>query len=106
MIACDTGVCPTAERLTLAEAEADRTAKTIPLSWLETRSVKRRSNVSTGSAARFPFVTGNVTAVGAEDDSRIAAGALNNPIIYSRVATGVSINQMLLDFGPHLQADR
>jgi outer membrane protein len=37
--------------------------------------------------------------VAAPEETRIAAGGLNNPIILSRFATGVSVNQLLLDFG-------
>src|SRR4029077_13777783 len=33
-----------------------------------------------------PNLTGNITGVGADSGSRIAAGALNNPAVYSRVA--------------------
>lgn len=50
-------------------------------------------------AAYFPTLQGNVTAVGADSASRLAAGALNNPIVYSRVGTGVSASQLLTDFG-------
>ena len=35
----------------------------------------------------------------AENDSRIAAGALNNPIIYDRFADGVTVEQLVTDFG-------
>jgi outer membrane protein len=50
-------------------------------------------------AARYPVVAGNFTGAGAPENSRVAAGALNNPVIYSRVATGVSVSQLLYDFG-------
>jgi outer membrane protein len=51
------------------------------------------------SAAFKPTVTGNATGVGADGGSRIAAGALNNPTVYSRVAAGLTLNQMVTDFG-------
>ena len=35
----------------------------------------------------------------AENDSRITAGALNNPIIYDRFADGVTVEQLVTDFG-------
>ena len=35
----------------------------------------------------------------AENDSRITAGALNNPIIYDRFADGVTVGQLVTDFG-------
>jgi outer membrane protein len=46
-----------------------------------------------------PNLTGNVTGVGADSGSRIAAGALNNPAVYSRVASGLVVSQLLTDFG-------
>jgi outer membrane protein len=46
-----------------------------------------------------PNLTGNITGVGADSGSRIAAGALNNPAVYSRVASGLVVSQMLTDFG-------
>jgi len=46
-----------------------------------------------------PTVTGNLTGVGADSGSRLAAGALNNPVVYGRLASGVTVSQMLTDFG-------
>jgi outer membrane protein len=46
-----------------------------------------------------PNLSGNITGVGADSGSRIAAGALNNPAVYSRVASGLTVSQMLTDFG-------
>ena len=40
-----------------------------------------------------------MTGVGASDGSRIAAGALNNPIIYDRFASGIGVSQLVTDFG-------
>jgi len=39
-------------------------------------------------SAYFPTVYGNVTGAAAQDNSRITAGGLNNPIILDRVAAG------------------
>jgi outer membrane protein len=48
----------------------------------------------------FPTVTADATAVGAAgDNTRIAAGGLNNPLIYNRQADGVTIKQLITDFG-------
>jgi outer membrane protein len=48
----------------------------------------------------YPQVFGSVTGVVAEDnDTRILAGALNNPIIYNRLGMGVTVSQMITDFG-------
>ena len=50
-------------------------------------------------AAYQPTVFGSLTGVGADNGSRLAAGGLNNPIVYSRIGTGLSIGQMITDFG-------
>jgi outer membrane protein len=50
-------------------------------------------------SAALPTVTGSVTGAGAVDGSRIAAGGLNNPIIYDRLAAGVTVSQLITDFG-------
>jgi outer membrane protein len=47
----------------------------------------------------YPTVYGSLTGAGAETDSRIAAGGLNNPIIYNRYANGVTLSQLVTDFG-------
>jgi outer membrane protein len=50
-------------------------------------------------SAFFPAVYGNVTGADAKDGSRITAGGLNNPIILDRVAAGLSVSQLVTDFG-------
>ena len=50
-------------------------------------------------AAELPTITGNLTAVDPHAGSRITAGALNNPIVYERVAGGVTVSQLITDFG-------
>ncbi len=47
----------------------------------------------------WPTATGNLTGVDSQDNSRITAGALNNPIIYQRAAAGLMVNQLITDFG-------
>jgi outer membrane protein len=48
----------------------------------------------------FPSIYANATAVGVDSsDTRIAAGALNNPAIFAREADGLTISQMITDFG-------
>ena len=50
-------------------------------------------------AAYEPTVSGTFTGVGADNGSRLAAGGLNNPIVYNRIGSGLSIGQMITDFG-------
>jgi outer membrane protein len=47
----------------------------------------------------YPVAYGSLTGVEAEHRSRIAAGALNNPIIYDRYANGFTVSQLVTDFG-------
>jgi len=47
----------------------------------------------------WPTATVNLTAVDANPGTRIAAGALNNPIIYQRAAAGAIVSQLITDFG-------
>jgi outer membrane protein len=47
----------------------------------------------------WPTATANLTAVDADPGSRITAGGLNNPIVYQRAAAGVTVNQLITDFG-------
>ncbi len=50
-------------------------------------------------AAELPNLSGSITGVGADNGSRLAAGALNNPAVYSRAAAGVVASQLITDFG-------
>jgi outer membrane protein len=50
-------------------------------------------------SAYFPTVYGSVTGADAKEGSRITAGGLNNPIILDRLAAGISVSQLLTDFG-------
>lgn len=50
-------------------------------------------------AAYQPSLTANLTGVGADSGSRLAAGGLNNPVVYNRLGSGLSINQLISDFG-------
>jgi outer membrane protein len=50
-------------------------------------------------SAEQPQFSGSLTGVGADNGSRLAAGFLNNPTLYSRIGAGVSLNQLVTDFG-------
>ncbi len=47
----------------------------------------------------WPQAYGNLTAVDARANSRITAGALNNPTVYTRAAAGATVSQLITDFG-------
>jgi outer membrane protein len=58
-----------------------------------------KAQVTETRSAYYPTVYGSLTGVDAENNSRVAAGALNNPIIYDRYANGVTVSQLITDFG-------
>jgi outer membrane protein len=47
----------------------------------------------------WPQVYANLTAVDARANSRITAGSLNNPTVYTRAAGGATASQLITDFG-------
>ncbi|MGA9885280.1 MAG: TolC family protein [Candidatus Acidiferrales bacterium] len=57
------------------------------------------SQVTQARSAYYPVAYGSATAVDAENESRITAGSLNNPIIYERYGNGLMVNQLITDFG-------
>jgi outer membrane protein len=57
------------------------------------------AQVKEARSAYFPMVNGSLTGVDAEHNSRIAAGGLNNPIIFERLADGITVTQLITDFG-------
>lgn len=91
----------TPQRLTLKEAEATA-LKNNPRVGIAnlTSSIAGQSSRAVRSAY-FPTVVAGLAAATAIDRSRIAAGAfgLNNPVILDRVATGVTLTQLIGDFG-------
>jgi outer membrane protein len=88
-----------ARRLTLAEAEQLALKNNPRISESQFQERASEQVVREFRAAYFPGLTGNITAAGSDSGTRLAAGALNNPIVYSRVATGVTMNQLVTDFG-------
>jgi outer membrane protein len=50
-------------------------------------------------SAYYPTATASLTGVGAMSGSRIAAGALNNPLILNRESNGLEVQQLITDFG-------
>jgi outer membrane protein len=57
------------------------------------------AQVTEARSAYYPQAYGSLTGVEAEHNSRVAAGGLNNPIIYDRFAEGFTVGQLVTDFG-------
>jgi outer membrane protein len=88
---------PTA--LTLAQAEQLAVQRNPQLSEARFTAAAEHQTPLEQRAALLPNFTGLVTAVGADSGSRLAAGGLNNPVVYDRFATGVLVTQLVSDFG-------
>jgi outer membrane protein len=92
---------PTAEprRLTLAQAEdlARRNNPQISISRLN--ALASQQVFGEVHSAVYPTLTAYLTAVAAHEGGRISAGGLSNPAIYDRAAGGVTLNQLITDFG-------
>ena len=92
-------LAPTPVTLTLAQAEKialqqNPHVQIARLIALAEGQVRREAR-----AANLPALTGYLTAVDSHDGSRITAGGLNNPIVYQRAAGGVTLSQLMTDFG-------
>ena len=88
-------------------------AQTLSLNQAEALAVKNNPQISVARlialasqqvtrvqrSALWPQATGDITGVDAQSGSRITAGALNNPIIYERAAAGLTVTQLITDFG-------
>jgi outer membrane protein len=85
--------------LTLAAAEQAALAHHPQIQAAEFGALAATQVVREARSAYFPTVFGSFSGADAQSGSRIAAGGLNNPIIYNRVAGGLAFNQLLTDFG-------
>jgi outer membrane protein len=104
---------PSSSGQTAAASQAPGAPKTLTLKEAEEIAVKNNPQISVARlialasqqitrearSALWPTATGDFTGVGGESGTRIAAGGLNAPHIYQRVATGVSVTQLITDFG-------
>jgi outer membrane protein len=85
--------------LTLPDAEA-RALKNQPRLLAEQyRAQAANKRIGGPRASYFPQAFGNLTAVEANGDSAVAAGALTTSSISTRAAGGASLVQMITDFG-------
>lgn len=90
---------PAGRPLTLREAEAIALKNNPQISVGKLQALISQQSVRETRSAFFPTANLSVTAVDAHNNSRISAGGLNNPIIFPRAATGVTVSQLITDFG-------
>jgi len=89
----------TTKTLTLAEAERLALKNNPNISVARLNAMISRQNIREQRSALLPTAFLSVTAVDSRPGSRVAAGALNNPVIYPRAATGATVSQLITDFG-------
>jgi outer membrane protein len=88
-----------AMKLTLSEAERLAVQNNPQVSSAQFTAAAAHQVPAEYRANYAPTVYGSITGVGADNGSRLAAGSLNNPVVYNRLGTGLSVGQMITDFG-------
>jgi outer membrane protein len=89
----------TPQSLTLQEAENIAIQNHPQIQAAQDLASAAKQQVREVRSSYYPLAYGSLTGVEAEHNSRIAAGALNNPIIFDRYANGVTVGQLVTDFG-------
>jgi len=81
------------------EAEALALKKNPQITVGKLRALMAGQYVREQKSALLPTAYLSLTGVTASPGARISAGALNNPIIFPRAATGATVSQLITDFG-------
>jgi outer membrane protein len=90
---------PTGPKLTLADAERMALQHNPNVSIAHLLQLAQAQVVRQTRSAELPTALGDLTAVGAHQYTRITAGALNNPTVFDRAAGGLTVDQLITDFG-------
>ena len=86
-------------RLTVKDAEALALKNNPAISVARLNALASQQVTREVSSNLWPQTYANLTGVDAQNNSRITAGALNNPTVYTRAAGGAMISQLITDFG-------
>lgn len=86
-------------RLTLADAERMAIQHNPNMSIAHLLQLAQAQVVRETRSSEFPIASGDLTAVDSHTNSRITAGSLNNPTVYERAAGGLTVSQLITDFG-------
>jgi len=87
------------KQLTLQDAEAQALKNNPQISVARLLAMASQQVTREMKSNYYPTAFGSITAVDARDGSRLAAGGLNNPVLYERFAGGVALAQLITDFG-------
>ncbi len=88
-----------AVRLTVKDAEALALKNNPAISVARLDALASQQVTREVSSNLWPQTYANLTAVDARNNSRITAGGLNNPTVYTRAAAGATVTQLITDFG-------
>ena len=88
-----------AHTLTVVQAERMAIANHPRITIARLQELIGHEAVREARAPELPQAVASMTAVDAEDGSRLTAGLLNNPTLYTRAAAGLSVSQLITDFG-------
>jgi outer membrane protein len=88
-----------AARLTVQDAEALALKNNPAISVARLNAMASRQVTREVSSNLWPQTYANLTGVDARNNSRITAGNLNNPSVYTRAAAGATVSQLITDFG-------
>ena len=86
-------------KLTLADAEKMAIEHNPNISVARLLALAQNQVAREVRSNELPTATGSLTAVDSHQNSRITAGFLNNPSIYDRAAGGLTVYQLITDFG-------
>ena len=90
---------PPSQTLTLEQAEQIAVQNHPQIQAAINVATVAKEQVRQTRSAYYPTATGDATGVNAENNSRISAGALNSPLVFGKYANGVSVDQLVTDFG-------
>ncbi|HEV2325861.1 MAG TPA: TolC family protein [Terracidiphilus sp.] len=86
-------------QLTLAQAERIAIQNNPHISIAHLVALAQGQVTREARSAWMPTLTGDLTAADAHTNTRITAGLLNNPSVYDRAAGGLTVSELITDFG-------
>jgi outer membrane protein len=86
-------------QLTLVQAEAMALRNNPQITLGRLRALEAQQYVRETRSALLPTAYLSLTGVDSESGSRMAAGAINSPVLFPRAAAGAAVSQLVTDFG-------
>jgi outer membrane protein len=90
---------PASQRLTLQDAERTAIQNHPQIQAATYLAAEAKAKVTEARSDYYPHAYGSATGVKAENNSRITAGSLTNSLILDRFSEGVTVDQLVTNFG-------